>query len=181
LLLAGTYNLGLLSIPTSGSPSSWIVYKSYGNGAVNFVWTAGASAQPMFKFGGGSFPSGPAYLDFRGFESGWPKQRLDGFFCQAIITYASSATASTTPAAPVSGAINCDYLTSDHNLINHNGLSLRLDQRHFLTTTINGSITYSGFHNIAPTHHHRGIRRFSNHTPTATGLSLISEETRLRR
>src|SRR2546423_1607072 len=66
-LLAGTYNLGSTFYPpTSGSPSSWVVYKSYGNGTVNFVWTAGAIAQPMFKFGGGSFPSGPAYLEFRG-------------------------------------------------------------------------------------------------------------------
>src|SRR5690242_17004739 len=60
-LLAGTYNMGSTFYPpTSGTPSSWIIYKSYGNGAVNLVWTAGATGQPMFKFGSGSFPSGAA-------------------------------------------------------------------------------------------------------------------------
>src|SRR5690349_2714910 len=37
-LLSGTYNMGSTFYPpTSGTPSSWIVYKSYGNGAVNLV------------------------------------------------------------------------------------------------------------------------------------------------
>src|SRR5882762_5436478 len=55
-LLGGTYNLSSTFYPpTSGSPSSWIVYKNYGNSPVNLVWTAGAIAQPMFKFGSGTF------------------------------------------------------------------------------------------------------------------------------
>src|SRR5207302_9651141 len=49
-LLAGTFNLGSTFFPpVSGTPSSWIVYKSYGNGTVNLVCTAGATGQPIFK------------------------------------------------------------------------------------------------------------------------------------
>ena len=147
-LLAGTYNLGSTFYPpTSGSPSSWIVYKSYGNGAVNFVWTAGAIAQPMFKFGGGSFPSGPAYLEFRGLNLDGQNNALDGFFCQGDHHLRFIGNSINNTGGSGVGAINCDYLTSDHNLINHNGylygwtsaISYNNDQ---------WFDNYSGFHNI---------------------------------
>ena len=147
-LLAGTYNLGSTFYPpTSGSPSSWIVYKSYGNGTVNFVWTAGAIAQPMFKFGGGSFPSGPAYLEFRGLNLDGQNNALDGFFCQGDHHLRFIGNSINNTGGSGVGAINCDYLTSDHNLINHNGylygwtsaISYNNDQ---------WFDNYSGFHNI---------------------------------
>jgi len=127
---------------------------------------AGAIAQPMFKFGGGSFPSGTAYLDS-------VVLNLDGQTTPSTLLLPGrsspalqSATSLTTPAAPASGAINCDYLTSDHNLINQQRLSLRLDQRNLLQQRPMVPITYSGFHN---THlqQHRGPGEFdgsSNHT-----------------
>src|SRR5437588_1412929 len=66
-LLGGTYTLSSsFSPPTSGSPSSWITYKNYDSTPVNFVWSGGSNASAMFYIGGGSFPSGPAYLEFRG-------------------------------------------------------------------------------------------------------------------
>jgi len=43
----------------------------------------------MFKFGGGNFPSGPAYLEFRGWNLDGQNNALDGFFCQGGITCAS--------------------------------------------------------------------------------------------
>src|SRR5579862_1752907 len=47
-LLAGTYNLSsTFTPPKSGTSSSWIVYKSYGNGAVTFAWTGPADASAM--------------------------------------------------------------------------------------------------------------------------------------
>jgi len=148
-LLAGTYNLGSTFYPpTSGSPSSWIVYKSYGNGAVNFVWTAGAIAQPMFKFGGGSFPSGPAYLEFRGLNLDGQNNALDGFFCQGDHHLRFIGNSINNTGGSGVGAINCDYLTSDHNLINHNGYL------YGWTSAISYNNAqwfdnYSGFHNIA--------------------------------
>jgi hypothetical protein len=147
-LLAGTYNLSSTFYPpTSGSPSSWIVYKNYGDGPVNLVWTAGAIAQPMFKFGGGSFPSGPAYLEFRGLNLDGLNNALDGFFCQGDHHLRFIGNTINNTGGSGVGAINCDYLTSDHNLINHNGylygwtsgISYNNDQ---------WFDTYSGFHNI---------------------------------
>jgi Ig-like domain-containing protein len=147
-LLAGTYNMGSTFYPpTSGTPSSWIVYKSYGNGAVNLVWTAGATGQPMFKFGGGSFPSGAAYLEFRGLNLDGKNNALDGFLCQGghHLRFMSN-TINNTGGSGV-GAVNCDYLTSDHNLINHNGYL------YGWTSAISYNSAqwfdnYSGFHNI---------------------------------
>jgi hypothetical protein len=147
-LLAGTYNLSSTFYPpTSGSPSSWIVYKDYGDGPVNLVWTAGANAQPMFKLGGGSFPSGAAYLEFRGLHLDGQNTALDGFFCQGghHLRFMSNSINNTGGSGV--GTINCDYVTSDHNLINHNGYL------YGWTSAISYNSSqwfdnYSGFHNI---------------------------------
>jgi Big-like domain-containing protein len=148
-LLAGTYNMGSTFYPpTSGTPSSWIVYKSYGNGAVNLVWTAGATGQPMFKFGSGSFPSGAAYLEFRGLNLDGQNNALDGFLCQGghHLRFMSNSISNTGGSGV--GAVDCDYLTSDHNLINHNGYL------YGWTSAISYNSAqwfdnYAGFHNIA--------------------------------
>jgi hypothetical protein len=147
-LLAGTYNMGGTFTPTnSGSPSSWIVYQPSGNGAVNFVWTAGATGQPMFKFGTGSFPSGAAYLEFKGFNLNGQNNAADGFFCQGghHISFIGNSINNTGGSGV--GAVNCDYLTSDHNLINHNGYL------YGWTSAISYNSAqwfdnYPGFHNI---------------------------------
>ena len=148
-LLAGTYNLSSTFYPpVSGTPSAWITYMSYGNGAVNFVWTGGAIAQPMFKFGNGTFPSGADYLEFRGFSLDGQNDALDGFFCQGghHLRFIGN-TISNTGGSGV-GAVNCDYLTADHNLIDHNGYL------YGWTSAISYNTTpwfdsYPGFHNIA--------------------------------
>src|SRR5256885_9096198 len=70
------------SPPTSGSPSSWITYKNYDSTPVNFVWSGGSNASAMFYIGGGSFPSGPAYLEFRGLNLNGNANAADGFFCR---------------------------------------------------------------------------------------------------
>lgn len=147
-LLAGTYNMASTFYPpTSGTPSSWIVYKSYGNGAVNLVWTAGATGQPMFKFGGGSFPSGAAYLEFRGLNLDGQNNALDGFLCQGghHLRFLSNNINNTGGSGV--GAVDCDYLTSDHNMINHNGYL------YGWTSAISYNSAqwfdnYAGFHNI---------------------------------
>jgi Domain of unknown function (DUF4082)/Bacterial Ig domain/Putative Ig domain/Immunoglobulin domain len=148
-LLAGPYNMGSTFYPpTSGTPSSWIVYKSYGNGAVNLVWTAGATGQPMFKFGNGSFPSGAAYLEFRGLNLDGQNNALDGFLCQGghHLRFMSNNINNTGGSGV--GAVDCDYLTSDHNMINHNGYL------YGWTSAISYNSAqwfdnYAGFHNIA--------------------------------
>src|SRR6202045_1947691 len=147
-LLGGTYNLSsTFSAPTSGSPSSWIVYKNYGDGPVNLVWTAGANSQPMFKFGGGTFPSGTAYLEFRGLNLDGQNNALDGFFCLGghHLRFIDNVINNTGGSGV--GAVRCDYLTTDHNLINHNGYL------YGWTSAISYNSaqwfdSYPGFHNI---------------------------------
>src|SRR5882672_5214878 len=147
-LLGGTYNLSSTFYPpTSGSPSSWIVYKNYGNGPVNLVWTAGAIAQPMFKFGSGTFPSGPAYLEFRGLNLDGQNNALDGFFCLGGHHLRFIGNVINNTGGSGVGAVRCDYLTSDHNLINHNGYL------YGWTSAISYNSaqwfdSYPGFHNI---------------------------------
>jgi hypothetical protein len=147
-LLAGTYDLGSTFYPpNSGSPSSWITYQAFGNGPVDFVWTAGATGQPMFKLGNGSFPSGAAYLEFKGFNLDGQNDALDGFLCQGghHLRFIENSISNTGGSGV--GAVDCDYLTSDHNLINHNGYL------YGWTSAISYNSaqwfdSYPGFHNI---------------------------------
>jgi hypothetical protein len=147
-LLAGTYNMSSTFYPpTSGSPSAWIVYKNYGDGPVNLAWTAGATGQPMFKLGNGSFPSGAAYLEFKGLNLDGQNNAADGFFCLGghHLSFIGNSISNTGGSGV--GAVNCDYLTSDHNLINHNGYL------YGWTSAISYNSAqwfdnYPGFHNI---------------------------------
>jgi hypothetical protein len=147
-LLGGTYNLSsTFFAPTSGSPSSWIVYKNYGNSPVNLVWTAGAIAQPMFKFGGSTFPSGAAYLEFRGLNLDGQNNALDGFFCQGGHHLHFIGNIINNTGGSGVGAVRCDYLTSDHNIINHNGYLYGWTSG----ISYNNDMwfdNYTGFHNI---------------------------------
>src|SRR5438876_494594 len=121
-LLGGTYTLSSsFSPPTSASPSSWITYTNYDSTPVNFVWSGGSNASAMFYIGGGSFPSGPAYLEFRGLNLNGNTNAADGFFCRGShhLRFISNSISNTGGSGIAS--IDCDYLTSDPNLINHNG------------------------------------------------------------
>jgi hypothetical protein len=171
-LLGGTYNLAYTFYPpTGGSPSSWIVYKNYGDGAVNFVWTGGAIGQPMFKFGDGKFPSGAAYLEFRGLHLDGQNNALDGFLCQGghHLRFIGN-TIDNTGGSGV-GAVNCDYLTSDHNLINHNGYL------YGWTSAISYNSSqwfdaYPGFHNIIANNIVAGEYDGSSHHTDGNGIIL---------
>jgi Domain of unknown function (DUF4082)/Putative Ig domain len=148
-LLGGSYNLSSTFYPpTSGTSSSWIVYKNYGDGPVNFVWTGGAITQPMFKFGNGTFPSGAAYLEFRGFNLDGQNDALDGFFCQGghHLRFINNSINNTGGSGV--GAVHCDYLTSDHNLIDHNGYLYGWTSA-ISYNNVPWFDSYTGFHNIA--------------------------------
>jgi hypothetical protein len=147
-LLGGTYQMtDTFYPPTSGTPSAWIVYENYGNGDVNFTWVAGAIAQPMFKFGNGSFPSNPSYLEFRGLKLDGQGKALDGFFCDGAHHLRLIGNTINNTGGSGVGAVQCDYLTSDHNFINHNGYL------YGWTSAISYDTTpwfdsYPGFHNV---------------------------------
>jgi hypothetical protein len=154
---AGTYKLSSsFNPPNSGTPSSWIVYKNYGDGAVNFIWTGPADASPMFGIGNGTFPSGPAYLEFRGLDLDGRGNAGDAFFCKAAHHLRFIANTMSNTGGSGIGTRNCDYLTADHNIINHNGYTpsvTSVPQWYGWTSGISFNSnqwfdTYSGFHNI---------------------------------
>jgi len=156
-LLAGTYSLSSAFIPpASGKPSAWIVYKNCDGGAVNFVWTGAADASPMFKLGSGKFPSGPAYLEFRGLNLDGQGNAADGFFCRGAHHLRFISNSITNTGGSGIGSIECDYLTADHNVIYHNGRvppSTKVPQWYSWTSGISFNSnqwfdTYPGLHNI---------------------------------
>jgi Immunoglobulin domain/Immunoglobulin I-set domain len=158
-LLAGTYNLSSsFSPPTNGTPSAWIVYKSYGNGAVNFVWTGAANASPMFQLGavGTAFPTGPSYLEFRGLNLDGGGNAGDAFFCRGGHHLHFIGNSMSNTGGSGVGSRDCDYLTADHNVVNHNGYmpaSTSVPQWYGWTSGISFNSdqwfdNYAGFHNV---------------------------------
>jgi hypothetical protein len=173
-LLGGTYNLSSTFYPpTSGTPSSWIVYKNYGDGPVNFVWTGAADASAMIDAYGASFPSNPAYLEFRGLNLDGRGNAADGFFCRNSHHLRFIANSISNTGGAGIGAMQCDYLTSDHNLINHNGYipsAASNPQWYSWTSGISYNMdqwfdNYPGFHNIISNNIIVGeVDQSSNHT-----------------
>ena len=156
-LLGGTYNLSSsFSPPTNGSPAAWIVYKSYGDSAVNFVWTGAADASAMFHLGNGSFPTGPSYLEFRGLNLDGRGNAGDAMFCRGghHLRFIEN-TMSNTGGSGI-GSRDCDYLTADHNVVYHNGYmpaSTSVPQWYGWTSGISFNSdqwfdNYAGFHNV---------------------------------
>jgi serralysin len=180
-LLAGTYSLNSsFKPPSSGTPSSWIVYRDYGDGAVNFVWTGAADASAMFYLGGSSFPSNPAYLEFRGLNLDGQGNAADGFLCRGShhLRFINNSISNTGGSGIAS--INCDYLTADHNTVYHNGYMPSM-------TTVPGDYgwtsgisfnsnqwfdRYSGFHNIISNNIIAGEYDGSNHHTDGNGIIL---------
>lgn len=156
-LLPGTYEIDSSFAPyRSGTASAWIVYKSCGNGAVNFVWTGPVDASPMFKLGSGQFPLGPSYLEFRGLHLDGRGNAGDGFFCRGGHHLRFMDNSVTNTGGSGIGSIECDYLTADHNVIVHNGYvppSTKVPQWYSWTSGISFNSNqwfdrYPGFHNI---------------------------------
>jgi hypothetical protein len=180
-LLAGTYFLSSsFKPPSSGNPSLWIVYKSYGDGPVNFVWTGAANASAMFYFGGGSFPSNPAYLQFQGLHLDGQGNAADGFFCRGShhLRFLSNSISNTGGSGIAS--IDCDYLTADHNLISHNGYipsstSVPTDYSWTSAISFNSNQwfdTYTGFHNFISNNIIAGEVDQSSHHTDGNGIIL---------
>jgi hypothetical protein len=180
-LLGGSYNLSSSFSPsTSGSPSSWIVYQNYDSTPVNFVWTGAANASAMFYFGGGSFPSNPAYLQFQGFNLDGQGNAADGFFCRGShhLRFVSNSISNTGGSGIAS--IDCDYLTADHNLISHNGYipsstSVPTDYSWTSAISFNSNQwfdTYAGFHNFITNNIIAGEVDQSSHHTDGNGIIL---------
>jgi hypothetical protein len=123
-LMGGSYSLSRTFSPShSGNPYSWILFESYGDSNVNIAWTAGANASDknMFHFYNSVFPNGPSYLEFRGLTLDGQNAASNGFFCQGShhLRFTDN-TIKNTGGAGI-GSVLCDYLTSNHNTVYHNG------------------------------------------------------------
>ena len=173
-LLGGTYSRSsTFSPPNSGTPSSWIVYKAYGDSPVNFIFTGAPDGEVMFRFNGGSFPSNPAYLEFRSLNLDGQGNALEGFYCRGShhLRFIGNSV-SNTGGAGVS-TVSCDYITADHNLVNHNGY-IPANASNLSWWSWTSGITYnssqwfdnySGFHNIISNNIIAGeFDQSSNHT-----------------
>ena len=180
-LVGGTYPLSSTFYPpNSGAPSSWIVYKDYGDGDVNFVWTGAANASPMFEMNGGNFPSNPSYVEFRGLHLDGRGNALDGFYCFGShhLRFVGNSISNTGGAGIAS--VTCDYLTLDHNIINHNGYipasAGSYAQYYSWTSGISLNSNqwfdnYAGFHNIVS--NNMVVGEYDNTTNHTDGNGII--------
>ena len=157
-LLGGTYLLSsTFKPPASGTPAAWITYRAFGDVSVKFIWTGRADASPMFDMNGGSFPSNPAYLEFRGLHLDGGGKAGDGFFCRGSHHLRFIGNSISNTGGSGIGTIKCDYLMADHNIVEHNGYipaDAGSSAKYYSWTSgisFNSSQwydSYAGFHNI---------------------------------
>jgi hypothetical protein len=157
-LLGGTYRLSsAFRPPNSGTPSAWIVYRNYGDALVTFVWIGAADAAPMLDINGGGFPSKLSYLEFRGLNLDGRGKAGDGFFCRGSHHLRFIGNRISNTGGSGIGAIKCDYVMIDHNIIDHNGYvpsDAGANAKYYSWTSgvsLNSNQwydSYTGFHNI---------------------------------
>jgi hypothetical protein len=118
-LASGTYNIASTIQPThSGNANAWITYTSY-NGTVNLVWTGG----------------------------GGQDKAANGFFCQNSAHLKFTYNTVENMGSAGIGSVKCDYLTSDHNSLFHNGYSGGWSSAISYNST-QWFDSYGGFHNF---------------------------------
>ena len=180
-LLGGTYNLSSSFVPTTnGTPSLWIVYKAYGDSSVNLLYTGAADASPMFRLGTGNFPTGPSYLEFRGLNLNGNGNAGDAFWCEGGHHLRFIGNTMTNTGGSGVGTRDCDYLTTDHNIIYHNGympVSTSNPQWYGWTSGISYNSdqwfdNYQGFHNIISNNIVVGEYDSSTHHTDGNGIIL---------
>jgi hypothetical protein len=124
---------------------------------VKFVWAGPADASPMFDMNEGKFPSGPAYVEFRGLKLDGGGTAGDGFFCRGSHHLRFIGNSISNTGGSGIGTIQCDYVTVDHNTVSHNGYipaGAESNASHYSWTSgisLNSNQwydSYRGFHNI---------------------------------
>jgi hypothetical protein len=121
-LEGGTYELSsTFNPPHSGTSSAWIVYKAYGDGPPVINWTGCSGAGCRMFAMSGTFPNGPHYIEFNGLNLDGKNLATNGFSCTGShhLRFLNNNIKNTGGAGIAT--IECDYLTSDHNVISHNG------------------------------------------------------------
>lgn len=123
-LMGGTYKLTEPFYPEhNGTANAWIVYKNYGDGIVQFVWTADASGDDlnMFHFYGKTFPAGKSYIEIRGLKFNGNNTATAAIKCAGShhLRFIDNTIENTGEAGIATKY--CDYITSIGNNIHHTG------------------------------------------------------------
>jgi hypothetical protein len=140
-LMSGTYNLAnAFYINRSGSPSGWIVYTSYDNGA-KLVWT-GTGQDDMLQI-----TAGAKYIEINGLAFDGNNQAYTGI--KANTTSHVRMLGNNIKNAGASGiaTYQSDYITVEHNNIYHTGYGYGWGSGVSLNTNV-WSDQAQGFHNI---------------------------------
>jgi hypothetical protein len=149
-LEAGTYKMTSgFTPPRNGTSDAYITYENYGNGVVNFVWNGGdGSGSIMINLDStAGFPNGPSYLKFFGLTLNGQNQAHNGFFARYAHHLAFGWNVIENTGGSGIACVHCDYITTNHNLIWHNGYvqggtsAISYNMTEFYDT-------YAGFHNI---------------------------------
>ena len=165
-LEGGTYSLpSTFVVPHTGTSAAYIVYKAYGDSPaiIKYVGPSGAG-NTMFLINNSTYPttpvqwsSGTNYLEFRNLVMDGNELATNAFSCHGShhVTFVGN-TMKNTGGAGIA-AINCDYLTADHNLVWHNGMAANSDPSYAPCCGWTSGIsynsmqffdTYSGLHNL---------------------------------
>lgn len=158
-LLGGRYELGCtVYIQNSGSPSTWITFKNFGDGEVLMVWKGGLTCGdfPMIKLDSTRAGAQPTnYVQFIGLTLDGQGTALDGFACFSNHDLRFSKNAIVNTGGAGIATVGCNYVTADHNILNHNGYFPPGAPSDFSGTSgisfHNNACndTYSGFHFVA--------------------------------
>lgn len=147
---AGTYDLSSsFQPPHDGTSALYITYQSYGNGAVNFVWTGGTGPGTIMVDldSSAGFPNGHSYLQISGLNLNGQNKASNGFFARYAHHLVFSNNFIENTGGSGVACMNCDYITTDHNIIWHNGYlqggtsAITYNETEFYDD-------YQGFHNI---------------------------------
>ena len=135
--------------PKSGTAAGWIVYKNYGDGDVNLVWTAGSGASDvtMIHPYGTTQWAGGNYLEFRGLKLDGQNQAGNGIFCQRSHHLRFIGNTIKNMGAMGLGTWYSDYITADSNQITHNGYLQGWSSGLSFNST-QWYDTFAGFHNF---------------------------------
>lgn len=172
-VMGGTYNRsGSFYPPRSGTPNAWIVYKAYGDSPVNFVYTGSASNwTAFFHSGNHTFPNGPAYLEFSGFNLDGRDNAVDGFFCRGAHHWRIRHNTMKNFGAAGIATKHCDYITAENNQIHHAGYG----EGWASGITLNSNLwfdNYAGFHNIVANNIISGSYDNSSYATDGNGIIL---------
>jgi hypothetical protein len=121
-VLGGTYpETHTFYPPHLGTPAAWIVYKAYGDGPVNFVWTSSQACPPADCTMANAYNAGGAYIEYQGFNFYGEGLAGNALGCNNShhLRFIGNTIYNVTGAGV--GAVQCDYVTSDHNIVYHNG------------------------------------------------------------